>query len=264
MATCPPVTQGFCREEGKRGKTRQGERDTQMNIHQNFGTKNTNFVGEIFAIKPQSKSVFKHNLGHRRAPRHVYMYMHLPKTSSVGQIFKLQDIRKQRGRSNSKAEEGRQKKEEDTWKHEKTHGNMKIKHPFRGWFSLPILTSKLGTIEMFHQELPTREVFPIYAVGSITWPPHVNNLATFISCFLLLFFFSKFFSFCRENEILQKNNLQKKVKTSRSITWPHLPQTFGIKCGQVVDLEVAKLSTLQFWPKKLKIYFSKSSKNPIL
>ena len=67
VATCPPVTQGFCREgargererereerdierEGERGKTRQKERDTRMDIHQKFGTKSASFVGEIFAI----------------------------------------------------------------------------------------------------------------------------------------------------------------------------------------------------------------------
>ena len=48
----------------------------------------------------------------------VYLlYLILPKTSSGGQFFWLQDIKKQRERRKTKAEEGRQKKEEDTWRH---------------------------------------------------------------------------------------------------------------------------------------------------
>ena len=43
----------------------------------------------------------------------------------------------------------------------------------------------------------------IYVVGSITWPPQVNNLATFISLFFFFFIFpfSISSSFCRENDI---------------------------------------------------------------
>ena len=43
----------------------------------------------------------------------------LPKTSSGGQTFRLQDIKRQRKRRKTKAEEGRRKKEEGTWKHDK-------------------------------------------------------------------------------------------------------------------------------------------------
>ena len=54
------------RREGKRGKTRQRERNTQIDIHQKFGTKSANFVGETFAIKPQHKSVFKQKPGSQK------------------------------------------------------------------------------------------------------------------------------------------------------------------------------------------------------
>ena len=41
----------------------------------------------------------------------------------------------------------------------------------------------------------------IYVVGSITWPPQVNNLATFILLFIVFLFQKSFF--CRENEIFE-------------------------------------------------------------
>ena len=43
----------------------------------------------------------------------------MPKTSSGGQILRLEDIKKQSERRKTVTEEGRQKKEEETWKHEK-------------------------------------------------------------------------------------------------------------------------------------------------
>ena len=45
--------------------------------------------------------------------------INMPKTSSGGQKFRLQDIKKQRERRKTKTEKGRQEKEEETWKHEK-------------------------------------------------------------------------------------------------------------------------------------------------
>ena len=61
---------------------------------------------------------------------------------------RLQDINKQRERKKTKAKEGRQKKDEKTWKHEKAP-------PFWWGFSWLTLTIKLGKIEMLDQQLPT-------------------------------------------------------------------------------------------------------------
>ena len=66
---------------------------------------------------------------------YIYIYIHMPKTSSGGQIFWLQDIEKQRERRETKAEKGRQEKEEQTrWK----------PPPFWWGFFLAILKYKTG------------------------------------------------------------------------------------------------------------------------
>ena len=64
----------------------------------------------------------------------------------------------------------------------------------------------------------------IYAVGSIIWPPQVNNLATIAPPFLLFVFKIFFFlqgewDFC----FFLIKSFEKHVKTSRSITWPPFP-----------------------------------------
>ena len=70
------------------------------------------------------------------------------KTSSGGQIFRLQDMKKQRGRRKTKAEEDRQENEEETLKHEKPP-------PFWWGVCWANFNYKVEMFEILGQTLPT-------------------------------------------------------------------------------------------------------------
>ena len=83
----------------------------------------------------------------------IYIYMvFLPKTSSGGQFLGFK-ISKSRGREGKL--EGRQKKEEETWRHENSH--------LFGGFFLANFNYKTGEISSFlTNKCPPIEVSPIY------------------------------------------------------------------------------------------------------
>ena len=92
-----------------------------------------------------------------------------------------------------------------------------------------------------------REIY-IYAVGSITWPPEVNNLATFFYYFLF------FASFCRENEIKKKKQVLTKKRENCRVN------NLATFLGKILAKKVAKLLTLR-WPSYWPYFLTKKANN---
>ena len=97
----------------------------------------------------------------------------------------------------------------------------------------------------------------IYPVRSVTWP-HFKacRSITWRPLFHCLFVFQTSSSFCKENEIYEKNKAFKQqfwMKAVGSITWPHVIN---------MDKEAARLLTLR-WPSYLtKRSWKSSFRNP--
>ena len=107
----------------------------------------------------------------------IYLYIYIYAEDLIWwAIFRLQEIKKQRERRKTKAEKGKQKKEEETWRHENPH-------LFGGFYSWPISTMKLEKIEIFLPKSAHQLGSPLYVYMCVYIYGCIYTCICFCICF---------------------------------------------------------------------------------